>query len=150
MGLRRRTRWAIFGPAPETGGMTECIAPLTALDTVKYVVFHDPGPDIAFTVSRLETLGKQGYFNAERDTLKAVDSDGFLFEAIVRNRAGGTISGRLESEPAEPFVWAGWESAPPWKESLKKSYYILKNARAGDADAGDADAGDADAGAAFR
>ena len=83
---------------------------------------------------------RKGYFNAERDTLKTVDSDGFLFEAILWNRAGGTISGRLESDPAEPFVWAGWESAPPWKERLKKSYYILKDAWAGDAKADGAEA----------
>ncbi len=89
---------------------------------------------------------RKGYFNAERDTLKTVDSDGFLFEAIVWNRAGGTISGRLESDPAEPFVWAGWESAPPWKERLKKSYYILKDAWAGDAKADGAEAGAAKVG----
>jgi len=45
------------GPASEVGGLTEHIASLTALDTVKYIVLHDPGPDPVSAVLRLEALG---------------------------------------------------------------------------------------------
>ena len=45
------------GPAPEAGEMAERITSVTTLDAVKYVVFHEPGPDLASAVLRLEALG---------------------------------------------------------------------------------------------
>ncbi|HWP68494.1 MAG TPA: hypothetical protein VN437_04270, partial [Rectinemataceae bacterium] len=76
---------------------------------------------------------RKSYFNMERDGLKTVASDGFLFDAIAWNKTDGTISGRLETNPSNPYSWEGWETAPAWRERLKKSYYTVKDAWAGDA-----------------
>ena len=76
---------------------------------------------------------RTGYFNAERDALKTTVTDGFIVDTIVWDKGRGRTSGGITVNPAKPFIWEGWEIAPPYRERMKKSYYILKDAWAADA-----------------
>jgi len=76
---------------------------------------------------------RQGYYNPDRDTLKTAADDGIVVDAIAWDKAGKALSGRLETDPSKPYVWEGWETAPPYKERLKKSYFIVGDAWAKDA-----------------
>lgn len=76
---------------------------------------------------------RTGYPGSERDALKTAVTDGFLVDAIVWNRQKGSVAGATKMDRAAPFKWEGWEIAPPYRERLKKSYYILKEAWADEA-----------------
>ena len=76
---------------------------------------------------------RTGYFNGDRDALKTTVTDGFIVDSIVWDRERSRTSGGIAIDPAKPFIWEGWEIAPPYREKLKKSYYILKDTWAADA-----------------
>ncbi len=76
---------------------------------------------------------RTGYFNPERDALDTVATDGFLVDAIVWDKKLGKTTGGIEINPSYPYFWKGWEEAPPYREKLKKSYYIVKDAWAAEA-----------------
>jgi len=66
------------------------------------------------------------FFNPERDALKVQTTDGFVFDAIVWDKGKGSTTGSLSSNVDKPYVWEGWESTPPYRERLKKSYTIIQ------------------------
>jgi len=71
---------------------------------------------------------RTGYFNGERDALKTKVTDGFLVDTIVWDRKRGEIAGALGTDPSKPYLWEGWEVAPPYREKYKKSYYLIREA----------------------
>ena len=77
---------------------------------------------------RLLQDSRTGYLGAERDNLLTVQTDGFIADAIVWNKNLGNTVGRSTMDRSVPFLWKGWETAPAYKERLKKSYYILQDA----------------------
>ncbi|MFZ2635690.1 MAG: hypothetical protein WAX33_05070 [Rectinemataceae bacterium] len=68
------------------------------------------------------------FFDPGRDDLQTVPTDGFVVSTLIWDRAGNMVSGRLDGDPAKPFLWEGWETTPPYRERLKKSYDIIKSA----------------------
>ena len=71
---------------------------------------------------------RTGYFNGERDALKTRVTDGFLVDSIVWDRKRGEAAGALGTDPSKPYLWEGWETAPPYREKYKKSYYLIREA----------------------
>ncbi|MDP2790819.1 MAG: hypothetical protein Q8O15_03570 [Rectinemataceae bacterium] len=71
---------------------------------------------------------RTGYLGVERDNLTTMQTDGFIADVIVWNKKVGTLAGRTTMDRAVPFIWKGWETAPPYRERLKKSYYMLRDA----------------------
>ena len=64
----------------------------------------------------------------ERDNLMTTQTDGFIIDTIVWDKKLGTIAGRTAMDRAAPFLWKGWEIAPPYKERLKESYFMIQEA----------------------
>ncbi len=62
------------------------------------------------------------------DVLKAVETDGFVFDAILADRNSATVTGRSGNEPGKPYRWKGWDADPPYRERLKKSYFMIQKA----------------------
>lgn len=71
---------------------------------------------------------RTGYLGVERDNLMTTQTDGFIIDTIVWDKKLGTIAGRTAMDRAAPFLWKGWEIAPPYKERLKKSYFMIQEA----------------------
>lgn len=71
---------------------------------------------------------RTGYFNPQRDALKVVPTDGFVFSALLWDRSARKLSGSLQANPLRPYLWNGWEEVPRYIERYKKSYYILQEA----------------------
>lgn len=78
---------------------------------------------------------RTGIYIANRDELKTIQSDGFVLDAIVWDRAQGKAAGGIVSDPGLPYFWKVWEDTPPYRERLKKSYFIVKGAWAAEATA---------------
>jgi len=76
---------------------------------------------------------RTGIYIANRDELKTMQSDGFVLDAIVWDRAQGKAAGGIASDPGLPYFWKLWEDTPPYRERLKKSYFIVKGAWAAEA-----------------
>jgi hypothetical protein len=71
-----------------------------------------------------------------RVDLKTAKTDGIVADAIVWDEAKSKVAGAVDADPSRPYAWKGWETAPPFRERLKKSYYVLQKAWAGEADKG--------------
>ncbi len=62
------------------------------------------------------------------DQLRTAVTDGFVFDARVLDSASGAVIGRLSPNTTSPYLWTGWEVTPPYRERLKKSYTIVREA----------------------
>jgi hypothetical protein len=71
---------------------------------------------------------RTGFYSSEHDALKTMKTDGFVVEGLVWNKKSGTIEGRFAQDASKPYLWKGWEEAPPYAERYKKSYFILRDA----------------------
>lgn len=67
------------------------------------------------------------YYNPEQDKLATVKTDGFVVGALFWDQSLGRAAGSASCDPRTPYLWKGWEYAPPWRERLKKSYFIIKD-----------------------
>ena len=76
---------------------------------------------------------RTGVYIAGRDEIRTTPSDGFVLDAVAWDRAQGKVAGGLVSDPALPYFWKVWEDAPPYRERLKKSFFIVKEAWAAEA-----------------
>jgi len=65
--------------------------------------------------------------NPVTDQLKTIVTDGFVFDALVLDSTSGKVIGKLEANIDAPYIWSGWEEAPPYRERLKKSYHIVSD-----------------------
>lgn len=79
---------------------------------------------------------RENYYNPTRDSLHTAVTDGFVFDLLLWNKAKGSVEGRISGDPASPYRWRPWEETPPYREKLKKSYYIVRDAWAAEAAAG--------------
>jgi hypothetical protein len=69
------------------------------------------------------------------DELKTAVTDGFVTTALLWDIQAGKKLGEAGAAPTAPYLWSGWEEAPKYTERLKKSYYILRDAWAPEAEA---------------
>jgi hypothetical protein len=65
--------------------------------------------------------------NPVTDQLKTIVTDGFVFDALVLDSTSGKVIGKLEANIDAPYIWSGWEDTPPYRERLKKSYFIVRD-----------------------
>ena len=94
-------------PAPEAGEMAECIASLTALDTVKYIILHDPKPDLALAILRLEALGMRFTIVTHRTVWPTIQGLGVSSPSCLVDEGGYTLklaSGRVLTFVSAPYL----------------------------------------------
>ncbi len=62
------------------------------------------------------------------DQLRTAVTDGFVFDARVLDSRSGGVIGQLLPNTTSPYLWTGWEATPPYRERLKKSYTVVREA----------------------
>jgi len=61
------------------------------------------------------------------DQLRTAITDGFVFDVRVLDITSGAVIGKLKPNATSPYIWDGWEEIQPYRERLKKSYYIVRD-----------------------
>lgn len=61
------------------------------------------------------------------DMLRTTTTDGIVVQALSLLRTNGQLDGRVRPNISNPYLWEGWETAPPYRERIKKSYHIVRD-----------------------
>ncbi|MDH7484637.1 MAG: hypothetical protein QHH01_08420, partial [Spirochaetales bacterium] len=61
------------------------------------------------------------------DMLRTTTTDGIVVQALSLLRTNGQLDGRVRPNLLNPYLWEGWETAPPYRERIKKSYHIVRD-----------------------
>lgn len=67
-------------------------------------------------------------YTPAQDQLRTVETEGFVVSALVWDSGAKAARGGANGAPSDPYRWQGWEAPPEYRERLKKSYDVLKNA----------------------